>query len=183
MANPNKTKGDVGEREALGKLRELIGHLLVDGNDRAKSAGIPHDRGDLHALDDTAIQVKHWGASTLGTALLEAAFGAQRQAEAAHKPRHLGMSSIAGAQKAGVRWLASLTAEEASHVGLTPVAEFKSISPLRAWVMDDRGPHGYLVHPRQRRVCTFTTRGRTIVVAPIEAWAHTYEALRTVCVP
>lgn len=180
MANRQKSKGDIGEREALAKLRELISDLLVDGNDRAKSAGIPHDRGDLHALDDTAVQVKHWGASRLGSALLEAAFGAELQASAARKPHSLGMSSISGAPKAGVRWLASMVQSEADHLGLVPVVEFKSITPLRAWIVDDRGPAGYLTHPRRERVCTFTTRGRSIIVAPIEAWAHRYEARKAV---
>jgi hypothetical protein len=73
-----------------------------------------------------------------------------------------------------------MTQAEAEHLGLIPVVEFKSITPLRAWITDDRGPTGYLTHPRHERVCLFTSRGRSIVVAPIEAWAHRYEARRMV---
>jgi hypothetical protein len=174
MANSSKNKGDRGEREAMRVLAELIPELLVDGYDRAKSAGIPHDRGDLHVLDDTAVQVKHWSRDSLGAALLDAAFGASEQASNARKDGSLGMASIAGAKKDGVRWLAAVTVEMADPLGLRSVVEFKKVSALSAWVQDDEGPKGYLVHPRTSRIATFTAPRRSVVVAPIEAWTHAY---------
>lgn len=176
MANASKNKGDRGEREAIARLAELIPDLLVDGYDRARSAGIPHDRGDLYALEDTAIQVKHWGASSLGLALTEAASGASEQALNARKPSSLGMASIHGARATQVRWLAALTPEMAERLHMLPVADFKMISALRSWVQDDDGPHGYIAHPREKRIGRFLVRGKVTVVSPLEAWAHAYRA-------
>lgn len=174
MANASKNKGDRGEREAIGVLRELVGDLLLDGNDRARSAGIPKDRGDLYALADTAIQVKHPGPARLGTELFGAAHTAVDQAANGFKPLALGMVSIHGARRTGVRWLAALTGEQAEQLGIEPVADFKTISKLRSWLCDDLGPHGYLTYPRHERVGRFTVGARTAIVSPIEAWARAY---------
>ncbi len=174
MANASKNKGDRGEREAISVLRELVGDLLLDGNDRARSAGIPKDRGDLYALADVAIQVKHPAASRLGTELLAAAHTSVDQAANGYKPLALGMVSIHGARRTGVRWLAAMIPAQAEALGLTPVADFKTISKLREWIGDDIGPHGFLAYERSNRVGSFCVGARSIIVAPIEAWTHAY---------
>lgn len=178
MANTSKTKGDTGEREALNLLRTHIPHLLLPGNDRTRSAGIPHDRGDLHALPDATIQVKHWSLSRLGIAITESATTADTQARNDHKPYGFGMVSIAGARKDRVRWLITHTPTNAAHIGLTPVAHFKSVSKLRTWITDDTAPYGYLPYPRTERIATLTTGENTIIVSPIEAWVNAYTATR-----
>ena len=180
MANSSKRKGDAGEREALRTIRALLPDLVIDGNDRSKSAGIPHDRGDLHVFPDTTVQVKHWKRERFGQALMEAADGARTQALHDHKPLGIGLSSIAGARASGVRWVASMTPDTAAVLGLPePVAEFKSVTPLRAWISDDAGPYGYRAWARTERICLFTVSGTRYVACPIEAFAESYRAYRS----
>jgi hypothetical protein len=56
MANPNKRKGDRGERE----IATLLSTLLSRPIRRMLGAGRSDDVGDLDGLDNTTAQVKNW---------------------------------------------------------------------------------------------------------------------------
>lgn len=56
MTNPQKNRGDRAEREAAVLLTDLLGYPIT----RSLGAGRAQDRGDLHGVPDTTIQVCDW---------------------------------------------------------------------------------------------------------------------------
>lgn len=175
--NSSKNKGDRGEREVLALFGARLADHLVPGAQRGKNAGQPHDRGDLFVLDGFAVQVKYFKASNLGGAVRQAAYGAAEQAANGFKDYGVGMSIIEGARKDSVRVLASYTPDMALVIpGVEPVADFGTISKLKAWIADDVGPHGYRTHSRRNRWATLTSDPVTIV-GTFEAFEASYRAL------
>ncbi|GAA1937506.1 hypothetical protein GCM10009689_17600 [Brevibacterium antiquum] len=172
--NSSKNKGDRGEREVLALFETRLADHLVPGAQRGKNAGQPHDRGDLFVLDGFAVQVKYFKASNLGGAVRQAAYGAAEQATNGFKNHGVGMSIIEGARKGSVRVLASYTPDMALALpGVEHVAQFGTISKLKAWITDDAGPYGYRAYPRSHRWATLTSDPVTIV-GTFEAFETSY---------
>jgi len=73
MANSPKSRGDRAERELAQLLTLLLGMPLQ----RELGAGRQADVGDLHGLDDFALQVADW--SDVARAAREKPVGAERQ--------------------------------------------------------------------------------------------------------
>lgn len=133
MANPQKQKGDRGEREAVEALVLLAGPLgltMTPLQMRALGAGRKEDTGDIHVFPDVAIQVKNYAAARMNQALREAAVGAEVQAQNGLAPFHLGMSVVPRARKDGFRWAASAVSwpvpVEADAVFSTPTAALEA---------------------------------------------------------
>ncbi len=104
MTNASKNKGDRGEREAVGAFLEACPDLCVWNAQRLLGAGRKEDVGDLLVIDDVAVQVKAYKASSLSAAVYDAATGATEQAGHARKPFALGLVLIPNARKNAVRW-------------------------------------------------------------------------------
>ena len=75
MASPAKRKGDRGELEVQGILRDLLGMPVR----RALGAGRKDDVGDIHGLPDTCIQVANY--ADLSRAVREKLPDLERQQE------------------------------------------------------------------------------------------------------
>ncbi|MGL5823696.1 MAG: hypothetical protein ACRCYU_02480 [Nocardioides sp.] len=173
MANPQKSKGDRGEREAK---KWLLTHArpqdLAARPQRELGAGRTDDKGDLRVLVDACIQVKNFDLPHLAKAVREAAVKAAHQSVNAETRFHCGMSKVAGA-RSGPVWLAS------SLNWPTPPAltvDFKAPALALAWTLDDRGPYGYPALRREHRVAIVAMAGTDpFYVAPFEAWLHAYE--------
>lgn len=73
MANPNKRKGDSGEREIAKLLTDLLGFTVR----RKLGAGRQDDTGDLEGLPDCTAQVKNW--SDIARAIREGLPGLRSQ--------------------------------------------------------------------------------------------------------
>lgn len=177
MANPNKSKGDRAEREAVTWLVENAADLVYPEARRYLGAGRQEDEGDLWVLPDAAIQVKHWKKERLGQALRVAALDSVRQAKRSRMRFPVGMVKYPNSRTDQVRWLASWVADADPNVStnLAPV-EFKLVSRTVAWVRDDDGPYGYVARPRTERIAVLSSPKPGVYVAPFEAWLTLYRA-------
>lgn len=168
VTNSAKNKGDRGEREAVQVCVHLAGDLVVPGAMRMLGAGRREDVGDLKVLPDTAVQVKN--CADIGSALRQAALGAQRQARHGCMDFALGMALVPRARTGSVRWLASCLFWPEDTLSHDEVARFGGPGPAVAHLRNDN-----LGVPRDRRIAVVERRGTdTIVVAPIEAWFAAY---------
>lgn len=182
MANPSKTKGDVGERQAVAWLiaHPEYAHLIdVPKATRMKAAGIPEDVGDIRVFMDTAVQVKNYKLSSLGLAVRSAAIGARAQANNGHLPLAVGMTKVPGARAGSVQWLASALPQDWPTGRVNPVMQFGTISKALAWMRDDIGPAGYRPWPRTERICLLSAgTAQEVLLAPMEAWLHALNEVR-----
>lgn len=177
MTNRHKAKGDRGERDAVAALVEATPDLVLDSPKPMFGAGRKEDVGDLWVYPDVAVQVKNWSLNTIGQAMRAAAAGAAVQAGNGGLPLSLGLVPIPRARTGSVRWLACLNA--CRYPDMDPVAEFKQVSKLLAWIRDDEGPTGYRVYDRAERIGVLAGgQDGPVVVAPLEAWIAAYRELR-----
>jgi len=167
MANPQKSKGDRAEREALEYFICAAPDLVRDNPMRMLGAGRKDDIGDLAVFDDVVIQVK--GFKNLTAALRQGADGARAQSRNALLDLYVGMAPIPRARKTGLRWLASsyvwpgisgdLALPDVPQVGNTGRAVEivrESLSP----VIVSRAGHD------------------PMVISPIDVWLGSYRSLR-----
>lgn len=166
MANPQKQKGDRGEREAVEALVLLAGPLgltMTPLQMRALGAGRKEDTGDIHVFPDVAIQVKNYAASRMNQALREAAVGAAAQAQNGRVPFHLGMSVVPRARKDGFRWAVSAmhwpVPVEADSVLTTPMAALDAAKsdPMGLFVARRKGTEDVLVSSLHRWLDDYVT--------------------------
>ncbi|MPV50139.1 hypothetical protein GCG21_08995 [Pseudactinotalea sp. HY160] len=176
MANASKNKGDRAEREAVEYLRDQVPGLLVENAMRMLGAGRSDDIGDLRVFPDVAVQVRNYKLDSIGAAVRSSAVDARTQAANGLLPHGLGLVPYPRARAGTVRWIATWLTPPAP-LECEPV-EFKTITKALAWLRDDDGPHGYLTHPRTRRVAALTGPGTEVFVAPAEAWLAAYARAR-----
>lgn len=174
MGNSPKNKGDRYERAALAYLREVVPpHLQRPNAMRMLGAGRKDDIGDLAVFFDAVVQVK--AVADMGSALRQAARGATRQSINALADFAVGMVPVQGARANQVRWLAScFTWPGGSEALPIEPVEFKMVGRMLTWMKDDKGPYGYMVHPRTERVGVMDDQGTPMLVAPFEAWLAAY---------
>lgn len=169
--NPNKTKGDRGEREAVRTLVQMAGSdALLDAR-RKLGAGRRDDMGDLDVLPGVCIQVRCLADVTV--ALRTAASDAFVQAGRSGALFALGMVPIPRARKSAVRWLASACEWPA----LIPDDEIRVVGVTSAAIRHARSET--LGVPRRRRVA-IVRRSDTpdLYVAPLEAWVEAWRGGR-----
>lgn len=178
MANSAKDKGDRNERAAVAYLLETAPDLVsVSRPQRKLGAGRKEDTGDLYIFHDAAIQVR--ALANMGQAVRSAAEDSVVQAHHGDLEYALGMVPVPRARKEQVTWLASTTLDRWPEP-VEPVAEFSLISKALTWVRDDKGPHGFRVWPREERIGILGGPGKTVLIAPIEAWLAAFGRARAV---
>lgn len=172
MPNSSKNKGDRAEREAVVELRTKAPDLVLDNAQRKLGAGRKEDTGDLHVFPDVAVQVKSM--ARLGTALREAATGADVQAANGRVSFALGMVPVPRARQGSVRWLAACTQWPDSGIASDEVARFATPETLVAHLRNENSGI-----PRDRRIALLLRKGSDpLVVATIEAWLNAYRGER-----
>lgn len=166
MTNPQKTKGDRGEREAVLALTRLAGDRVVENPRRKLGAGRRDDMGDLDVLPGVTIQVKTM--SDLSRALRSAASGAMEQRERSGDDWALGMAPVPHARSKAVRWLAATEEWPGGEPDADCVAGFGMIAAAISHARrEDIGV------PRYRRLAVVRRLGQpALYVAPLEAWVH-----------
>ena len=172
MANAAKLKGDRGEREAVLVLKALAPDLVLSNAQRKLGAGRREDTGDLVVFSDVTVQVKTY--ATAGSALRDAAEGAELQRARAGTRFALGMAPVPRARRGAVRWLASTLRWPGGELGQDDLFSVGLVSRAIAHVRrDDLGIR------RERRVAIVERAGaHRIYVAPVEAWIAAWRLAR-----
>lgn len=175
MSNPNKAKGDAGERAAVAILKELAPDLVSYKDPRrALGAGRKEDTGDIRVFHDTAIQVKN--SKHPESFIRAAAEGADiqrkhKEAQEGHPvPFHLGMVKLPNA-RSGVVWLAAVLEYPDPEVvpiiapSFVDVIKLVKLNPNVLFQVDAPGA------PR--------TSKPPILVTALETWVEDYRYLRS----
>ena len=171
MANPQKAKGDKGEREAVEILVALAPDLARDNAMRMLGAGRKDDIGDIAVFDDVAIQVKTW--ANLTRACREAADGAVQQQKNGRSAHHLGLAPIPRARTGveSLRWLATMYAIPDGKESWEPLPTFGLTTDAVKHL--STGYPGRV--PLTMRACVVRKTGlRPLYMMPLQAWVACY---------